>query len=275
MFVQRDPTPALRPFVATLWAQRSLDRAGSELSLEALRAAGGLEHVLPTGALHLVFRLGSSSLRVFDPSGEARDFAGAVIGGARAKAYRRDVTSSGDVVGVQLRLGAASLLFGGSATELSEAHTSLEAVWGREAERVRERLAEAPSLEARLDRVETALLARVASATLPRPEVAIALRQLQAGCSWADVVARSELSERRLRSVFADTVGLAPKAFARVVRFEAALRRLGGTSSAAQIALDSGFSDQAHFQREFKEIAGMSPGTYRRRAPANRHHVRG
>ena len=81
MFVQREPSAALRPFVATTWAQQAptLDRHHEPLDLPALRL-GTLEHVLPTGAVHLVFRLGSSPLRVLDVRGRETRVVGAVVG---------------------------------------------------------------------------------------------------------------------------------------------------------------------------------------------------
>ena len=59
--VKRLPRPALRPFVETLWA---MDEAAPA------RASGRREHVIPTGRMHLVFRLSddpcaySSMLRI-------------------------------------------------------------------------------------------------------------------------------------------------------------------------------------------------------------------
>lgn len=268
--------PALRPFVAVLWAQRASEGSVRvpELGLEALRANGGLEHVLPTGAIHVVFRLGPTPLRVFDAAGRAARFHGAVVGGPRAHAYLKDVTASTELVGMQLRVGAAALIFPGSATALAGAHTPLDALWGPEAERLRAQLEEEPDLARRLDRLEAALLVR-ARAMCPRPELAPAIAHLARGGSLADAVARSGLGARRFRSVFADAVGLAPKVFARVARAGRALEGLADPRrSLASIALEAGFSDQAHFQRELKEIIGLSPGVYRSREPVHPHHVR-
>jgi AraC-like DNA-binding protein len=57
-----------------------------------------------------------------------------------------------------------------------------------------------------------------------------------------------------------------------VQRLQRAIARLPH-DSLADVAFGAGFSDQAHLSREFREIAGMSPGEYRTRAPELSHHV--
>ena len=69
------------------------------------------------------------------------------------------------------------------------------------------------------------------------------------------------VSERHLRRVFRETVGVSPKAFARLTRFHRALRaaREDGHASWASIAATAGYYDQAHLIAEFRAIAGVTP----------------
>jgi AraC-like DNA-binding protein len=56
-------------------------------------------------------------------------------------------------------------------------------------------------------------------------------------------------------------VGLTPKAFAQILRFDKGIRRLRreGRRSLAEVAQDCGYYDQAHFNRDFRRFAGTTP----------------
>lgn len=71
---------------------------------------------------------------------------------------------------------------------------------------------------------------------------------------------RACLSKRQYERVFRETVGMNPKEYARIVRFQKALWLMQkGESNYAGIAAECGYSDQAHFIRNFKELSGYTP----------------
>ncbi len=76
----------------------------------------------------------------------------------------------------------------------------------------------------------------------------------------AELAAEIGWSRTRLASRFSEQVGISPKRFARVVRFEAARRLLAqGSSSLAEVAARAGYYDQAHLCRDVSALAGCSP----------------
>lgn len=281
MQLTRVPPPRLRPFVRLMWAS-SPDGAPPE-------RPGAREHVLPTGGMHLVFRLSGPSLRLFRGDADSLGFTvgHAMVGGTRSVFYVRDVSVVTRSVGVMLLPGAAMALLGAPEDALAERHTSLETLWGADANFALERLQAADSLPRQLDIVAALLEARLASSAAHgmHPAVAQALARMSGASATDDdgqaiaigrLVKQSGYSHRRFIALFRGMTGLAPKQYARMLRFD---RLLGQFAIAperpwVELALETGYTDQAHLNRDFRAIAGMSPQTYRRAAPASPRHVR-
>ena len=76
-----------------------------------------------------------------------------------------------------------------------------------------------------------------------------------------DHVAREVmLSPRQLRTLMEREVGLSPKQVARGFRFSAVIGRLAaGERNLAEVAAETGYADQSHLTREFRQMAGCSP----------------
>jgi methylphosphotriester-DNA--protein-cysteine methyltransferase len=90
----------------------------------------------------------------------------------------------------------------------------------------------------------------------------MALERFQAAAAIREVVSESGYSHRRFIELFYESVGLTPKLYCRVRRFVKVLSRLGREpqASLAGPAIAAGYSGQAHFNREFLEFAGVTPG---------------
>jgi AraC-like DNA-binding protein len=269
MLFQRPPAVPLQPFIARLWASdgRSENSAG---------VTPVHEHVLPTGWMHVVVRLTEQPLYLLGRSAEQRvSLPPCLVGGARSTFHARLTTSPSCSVGALLRPGAASLLFSVPAGELAESHTSLEDLWGAGAPRLRDELSGIESAEGRLALFERRLGERLPLSTGLNPEVAALLQHMRNAPTVRDAVRSSGLSHRRFIADFRHAVGLAPKTYAQVRRFQSALRLMRSDPAAqlADVAFGAGYSDQSHFGREFLVLAGVTPAVYRQRAPAEANHL--
>lgn len=80
----------------------------------------------------------------------------------------------------------------------------------------------------------------------------VAVTRLAAEVGW---------TRRHLLTKFREQIGLAPKTAARIIRFQHALQQLRQPlrPPLATIALDSGYHDQPHLNREFRALAGVVP----------------
>ncbi len=260
------PRPALRPFIGQLWVSRS---SGTQ--------AATREHVLPTGQMHMVFRLGGPALRVFANGDDAQcsTIATPVLGGTRSSFYVKEVGEPVVSVGVQLLPGAAQALFGVSAAELAERHTALPELWGASAESLLQQLAEGCEPQQQLARLEAFLAAQLPATPVLHPRVAHALAACAQGRRVDDMVAQSGYSHRAFIALFRHATGMNPKRYLRLLRFQAVLAGMRDNPAASLSALahGAGYSDQAHMTREFTECAGVTPSRYRQLAPVAAHHV--
>ena len=91
----------------------------------------------------------------------------------------------------------------------------------------------------------------------------------------ADVTGQIGLSAKRFIQVFAGEVGLTPKLFCRVRRFQRTLRAMGQGRPVewATLAADCGYFDQAHFIHDFRAFSGINPSTYIAQRTEHLNHV--
>lgn len=78
-----------------------------------------------------------------------------------------------------------------------------------------------------------------------------------------DLCSLLSISERQLERKFKESVGLTPKQYSRILRFQYAKRKfVSQTNSFADIAFECNYADQPHFARDFKEFSGMTVSEY-------------
>jgi AraC-like DNA-binding protein len=94
--------------------------------------------------------------------------------------------------------------------------------------------------------------------------VAFALGKLRETQSIGVVMENIGLSQRRFIEVFNAEVGLTPKLYSRLRRFQTLLQRIYNRTEVdwADAALGCGYFDQAHFNHDFREFTGISPSAY-------------
>ncbi len=240
------------------------------------------ERIPPDGTFKIVFNLAHDALRIHDPWQPARctRFSGALVSRPFTRPFVTDASDEASILGVNFRLGGAFAVLGRAAAERGGAHVDLADLWGPPAAELRERLAGATEPLHRFRLLERALLAHLSRRDGHHPAVRLALGRL--GSPGADSRTREAaraagLSERRFIEVFTAEIGVGPKVFSRVRRFQRAVARAGRSHAPewARLAADCGYCDQSHLIRDFVEFCGLSPGRYRRwRAELARRGVR-
>ncbi len=233
--------------------------------MDAAASTHAHERALPTGTVELVFNLHAN-----------QQFGEAVICGPHASYFVLDTSVPSSVIGVHFKPGGAAAFLGAPAGEFADRHVDLSDVWGARARELRERLVEAGSEGPRFAMLEEALLARIRRPLLPHPAVAHAVLQLMTEPTLMKIEELRKdagYSPKHFIELFRDSVGLAPKLFSRIRRFQGVLERLAGGERVewAGVAADGGFYDQSHLNREFRAFAGTTPGEYRPLADRPNH----
>jgi AraC-like DNA-binding protein len=266
------PGPPLGALIEKLWLY------------EGYTVGHARERLLPMGTMELVINLREDESRVYDPrTGLAlpsRVQRGALLCGAHSESFIIDTDEQQSVIGVHFKPGGAAPFLGVPAGELHNRQVGLEDLWGGAAPALRERLVATKSPEAKLRVLERALLARAKRPPAMRPEVGFALGAFAAPddpMRVRDVVAELGWSPRRFIRCFEDAVGLTPKLYARVQRFQGALARIHARPAVAvdwtAVAAHCGYFDQAHFIRDFRGFAGLTPTEYAALCLRHTNHV--
>jgi AraC-like DNA-binding protein len=258
--VARRPAAGLRSFAAryTGYRQTGLDPAS--------------HRGLPSPYLTLIFTLDEPLVIAGHPDpGQPAGSYDTLIGGLHTSPAL--ITHQGRQSGIQVGLSplGARPLLGIPAGELTCLDLAGADVLGGLAAEIQQRLLACPTWPERFTVLDDLLLARVGAngtRTEVSTEIEYAWRLLLRSGGRASVqrlATETGWSDRHLRTQFRTEIGLAPKAAARVVRFDRAKRlllgqaRAGGPPRLAELAAASGYYDQAHLDREFGALAGCPP----------------
>jgi AraC-like DNA-binding protein len=254
-FFSHEPAPPLSDFIRNFW--HCIDVPFQPRA-----------RILPSGTMELIINLCDDEVRIYDSAQRDcfRRFPGIVVSGTYAGALDIDPLQHASVIGVHFRPGGGFPFFGAAVGEFANSHLPLEVLWGRRALELRERLCSAATPRQRFQILEETLTARL-RCSAGHPAVSLALDifgPAGIGDSVGAAARRVGLSERRFIQVFTAHVGLTPKLFCRVLRFQHVREVVNqaATPNWAQLALGCGYYDQSHLIRDFQEFSGLSPTDY-------------
>jgi AraC-like DNA-binding protein len=205
---------------------------------------------IPDGGTSLIFCVlpgGESHLVVLGPRTQASYYPG------------KDVPLT---VNVRFRPGRARLLTGVPVSEIAGRTVPLSELWGPAGVRLHHELLADPAHAA--ERIEHALRERIAAqstAEASSADLVSAATTMLTRERVRDTARKLSVSERHLRNLFTDTVGLSPKQLTRVNRVRTVLAR-AHRQRGALLATDIGYYDQSHMAAEFRAAMGIPLGAY-------------
>lgn len=268
ILVTHKPLPPLSEFVDLMWL------------CEDYCVSHEKERLLPDGTVELVINLREDRIKIYDAQKpeQFHMIPGCVVSGPRSEFFVIDTDGAAATMGVHFRPGGAFPFLGVPPSKLNNQSVALEYLWGGASNRLRERLLEAQTVDARFRVLESSLLEQLARPLQRHPAVAFALKQFfgfRQQPPISRVVEQVGFSQRRFIQLFCDEVGLTPKLFCRVSRFQGVVRRLAVANQVdwAEVALNCGYYDQAHFIHDFQAFAGITPSAYLEHRTEHLNHV--
>lgn len=255
MFYQTfDPPPRLIPYVRAFWVYEG----------EASAAEPYVYRGYADGCTELVFHYRGPFDLVRPDNVEEKSLAAGIHAQTR-KFSRWIVKRDWSIFGCYLYPYSIPRLFGFPASDFSDQLTDFRSALGVEGGELEERIMTAPDNAARISFLSSFLERRLDHDLRELPPVFLSINRIIETRGSVSVVGLADdfgLSSRHFERKFREFSGFRPKLYARIARFQAALKEYGSNKSLTDIAYDCGYYDQAHFIADFKEFSGYSPKIY-------------
>ena len=253
LYIESKPSPPLAGIIRSLWYARAPELSPAR------------ERVLPNGCTQFIITLAADHLTDCIPDGSAaalKPIPPAIVTGPRLRyevIHNRDLA---ELVGIIFRPGGLGPFLRHPVDTFFEQSIALDSLWQQNT--LRERLQECTSPTAKLRKMDSLLIESLNGRAMQRRTVVQAALHSLRRESVRDTAATLGVSERRLHQIFREDVGVSPKSWSRIHRFQRALRALhhGTELPWDHLALDCGYYDQAHFANDFHSFSGVNPSTY-------------
>lgn len=257
LYLEVKPSAQITPFVECLWL------------LENTCINPAEELIFPDGRPELIIQYGD---RPYEKDGGGwHQQRRSIFAGQQTRRLDLQPGRNSGMVGVRFRAAGATALLCCPMHNITDHIISLED-WNSAATReIEEKVQGAQDSSARLHHLMTWLEDQLTNKQVDYLSLAAIDHIRSAHFVGLEAVQHAlGISERQLERRFRDHIGISAKKYMRTMRFQRALQRLDGDmlSPLTDMALDLGYYDQAHFNRDFRAFAGMSPSAYRKKQTA-------
>jgi AraC-like DNA-binding protein len=256
IFERLQSSPPLRDIVESIWLQEHESPEDDRIP----------SCVLPTGTVEILFHYGDRFSHV-EPGG-IEQVPRSYVTAQRTRTVFTLAPSRVGIVIVSLFPWGMSALFP-ECTGTTDGYVDLALLCG--ASRIaalEERLCAAEDAATRIGLVESFLLSwRSEGAGGPRMIAASRMAaSMKSPCPVHELANRFSMSRRHFARTFRSTIGIQPKTFSRIMRFQKAMTlRRDEALSLSSIAAECWYTDQAHMSHEIKQLSGRNPGQIRLR----------
>lgn len=246
------PSSSLTPFVKCFWTLSSPATATPEI-----------QRIVPDGCMEMIFHSGDLYEQIFEDGKilvQPRSF---VFGQITSPLEIRP-TGKTKILAARFHPDGFVPFISGSLQEMENKAVPLDQLFGEEGNLLEKEIMQHSSVSEKIKQLEHFLLNKLKGREwierMIKSSVDIILK-LKGQVSVEVLADQLNIHRRQLERKFSATIGMSPKQLAKIIRLQSSLKLLEKNqfTNLTNLAYDSGYFDQAHFIKDFREFTGMSP----------------
>lgn len=238
---------------------------------EGIQHDHNVDRLLPNGETEILISFHDSPQHIYDNTTlkEIQACNHVWAAGVRTEPITIPAGSMASMMVVSFKKGMSYPFYPFPVDEIADHVLDADLIWGEEFALVREQMLETRDIDRRFDLMEAFLLDKFASRLVVDDCVAYAVGEMSRNPDRLNMARMNEkigYSQKHFISMFKRRVGLTPKAYLKIMRFQKAITSIESVSQGsidwAAISYDCGFYDQSHFINDFKVFSGFTPEEY-------------
>ncbi|MDM1295283.1 helix-turn-helix transcriptional regulator [Sphingobacterium sp. N143] len=255
MFKYAEPMGKLRDYIAFFWQVEVNHEPGESYAY----------NYIATSKPVFLFRYCGEHVKI---SGTDQSFIhqASIVGQSETYTNYQVLSDRTSFFGVRFYPWVLPELFGICATELTNGSLDILSLLGREGDRLVSDMLKSAHFDKRIEIISTYLSAKIQNPSkkfLQAQQSIVLIHSNEAEITVDELVQRAHISERQFERNFKTLTGFSARTYLKIIKFERALKNMKNSihrnDLLTSIALDSGYYDQAHFNRHFRQFTGKSP----------------
>lgn len=248
------PAPSLSAYVEGYWLVKS-DLPAGQFSAPNI--------CIPKGTIELIVNLEGGKSEVYQ-DGKWVTLDRVMLLGIQSNPITWRMPGQSSKFGIRLKPETFINLFDTPVASLYQKFISLESLVGNRFSWLISMLREAPDTESRISIAESFLHKKLTAVKEGNQLITQAIRKIwmeDGNISTASLSKSVYIGERQLQRLFKSSIGISPKLYSRIIRFRSAFEQAQSGKFVAwtDVAYEMGYSDQAHFVKDFKTFTGVTP----------------
>lgn len=235
---------------------------------EGFHAEHSMEKLLPDGSIDLLIDLTETPKKLYhnEEATSYTVFKKSWISGMKTSYILIDASVS-NMIGVHFKPGGCYPFVDFPMLELNDLTVELDHIWNKDANTIREAILHELSIDKRFSILENYFLQKGKNKMENHVLVHYSVSQLvQSPQMWTikNLSDKTGITQKHLITLFKKYVGLSPKMFSRIHKFQKVIRLIEQQKKIdwSMLAYECGYFDQAHFIKEFQAFSGINPAAY-------------